>query len=429
MSSQIAICLIIAAITIAFYIWGKFPMGAVALFSTCLFALTKCVSTPDVLGNFGNKNAVVIVCMFIVSAGLTKTQFISNMAAAVNRIAKGSLSKILIGYMLLAVLIDQFIGKGVTEFAIVAPLLGASVDQIGVKRSKVMYPLGIMCLAAMGWAPIGPGIATVMETNGMIESIVTGYTVSNIDPFLVRMPAIILIFVYLAVFGTKMAPDEPIVPIAGITSKPVTGGEKLPPLQEKCGYIVFFATCIGLLICSKIGVDGWVITLTGAVLMVLTGVLRGNDLKMAFPLSFYAIFVGSLTMGTALTNTGAADLLGGMIANAVSKFNSTFVVYLVFFMVPFIMTQFMMNRAARLAITPVVIAACAALGISPVGPAVLVMVAATTAYCTPMACPCIPQVMAAGGYDFKSVLKQSIIPSLIMALVSVAWVSFLYPIY
>lgn len=159
MSSQIAICLIIAAITIAFYIWGKFPMGAVALFSTCLFALTKCVSTPDVLGNFGNKNAVVIVCMFIVSAGLTKTQFISNMAAAVNRIAKGSLSKILIGYMLLAVLIDQFIGQGVTEFAIVAPLLGASVDQIGVKRSKVMYRW-VLCVLPQ-WA--GLRLAPVLQ--------------------------------------------------------------------------------------------------------------------------------------------------------------------------------------------------------------------------------------------------------------------------
>ena len=41
----------------------------------------------------------------------------------------------------------------------------------------------------------------------------------------------------------------------------------------------------------------------------------------------------------------------------------------------------------------------------------------------------IPLAMAAGGYDFKSVFKQSIIPSILMCVAGVLWISFMYPIF
>lgn len=69
------------------------------------------------------------------------------------------------------------------------------------------------------------------------------------------------------------------------------------------------------------------------------------------------------------------------------------------------------------------------MGINPIGAAVLVNISSTTAYLTPMSCPLIPLTMAAGGYDFKSVFKQAIIPSILMILIGVGWTSILYPIF
>ena len=134
-------------------------------------------------------------------------------------------------------------------------------------------------------------------------------------------------------------------------------------------------------------------------------------------------------MGGALTNTGAADLIGTLIARMAESVNSSIGVYFIIFIVTFLITQFMLNGAVMWSLMPVILATVKVMGINPIGAAVIIHIAATSAYSTPMSCPAIPLSMAAGGYDFKSVFKQSIIPSVIMCAAGVLWVSFLYPIF
>lgn len=431
MSTQMIICLIISVLTIIGYLSAKLPMGVVAMTSLVLFYLTGCISSDDAASYFGNQNLWLCVCMFIVSAGFTRTQFVKKLARKVNALARGSLRKIFFGYMILGVILCQFIGQAVAEFAIVAPLLGASVDEIGVKRSKVMYPLAIMLLATMAWLPLGAGYAFPMQVNGMFETFgITGYTMSVFDPFLLRLPAIVIVGIFIMTLGLKMAPNEPIVPITGSTvSEQKSEEPPLPPFQEKCGYLIFFATCAVMLFSGSIGLQPWLIALAGAVLTVLTGVLRGKQINDALPVSYFAVFAGALSMGGALTNTGAADLIGQLIANLATSVNNTFMVYLIIFMAAFIITQFMLNSAVIWSLMPLVLATIKVMGINPIGAAVLVWYAATAVYLTPMSCPLIPLSMAAGGYDFKSVFKQALIPSLLMILVGVGWTSILYPIF
>ena len=153
------ICLIISALTVIGYLSNKLPMGVVAMLSLIFFYLTGCITSDDAMTYFGNPNLWLCVCMFVVSAGFTRTQFVKKLARKVNELARGSVRKVFFGYMIMGVILCQFIGQAVAEFSIVAPLLGASVDELGVKRSKVMYPLAIMLLATMAWLPLGAGYA------------------------------------------------------------------------------------------------------------------------------------------------------------------------------------------------------------------------------------------------------------------------------
>lgn len=431
MSTQMIICLIISVLTVIGYLSNKLPMGVVAMLSLISFYLTGCISSDDAMTYFGNPNLWLCVCMFVVSAGFTRTQFVKNLARKVNELAHGSVRKIFFGYMILGIILCQFIGQAVAEFSIVAPLLGASVDEIGVKRSKVMYPLAVMLLATMAWLPLGAGYAFPMQVNSLFETFdITGYSMSVFHPFLVRLPGIIIVCIYIMTIGLKIAPKEPPVAIASNTvNVQKTDEESLPPFQEKCGYVIFFATCAVLLVSGSLGIQPWLIALTGAVFMVLTGVLRGKQINNALPVSYFAVFAGALSMGGALTNTGAADLIGNLIAHLATSVNNTFFVYLIIFMAAFIVTQFMLNSAVMWSLMPLVLATTKVMGINPIGAAILVNIAATAAYSTPMSCPLIPLTMAAGGYDFKSIFIQSIIPSLLMIVVGVLWTGFLYPIF
>lgn len=64
---------------------------------------------------------------------------------------------------------------------------------------------------------------------------------------------------------------------------------------------------------------------------------------------------------------------------------------------------------------------------NPLGP--VSTAACLSAFMTPMATPAVPQYMAAGGYDLKSVLKQSVIPCILFCIVSVFWTMTVIPMF
>lgn len=52
-----------------------------------------------------------------------------------------------------------------------------------------------------------------------------------------------------------------------------------------------------------------------------------------------------------------------------------------------------------------------------------------SSFATPMATPAVPMCMASGGYDLKSLIKQSVIPGIILCVVSVFWIMTVYPLF
>ena len=97
------------------------------------------------------------------------------------------------------------------------------------------------------------------------------------------------------------------------------------------------------------------------------------------------LYVGTLAIGTALTNTGAGDLIGSQISNLLGDTPNNYLIGLVFFLVPFLLTQVMVNNAVANVFIPIAILTCKTMGCNPVGPIMLVMSGATTAFLTPLA--------------------------------------------
>ena len=177
------------------------------------------------------------------------------------------------------------------------------------------------------------------------------------------------------------------------------------------------------------GLDTWVICLVAGVLMVATGVLSQEEAVAAMPTWMYLLFVGSLAMGGALTATGAGQLIGDAVASAANTLNNPILIYLMFFLIPFLMTQVMQNRGVMLIFIPLAAQACKSMAANPIGIVICVQAACLTAFMTPMATAAVPYYMAAGGYDIKSVFKQSIVPAILFCAVSVLWSAFAFPLY
>lgn len=59
--SPLIVCLIICALTMASYVWGKIPMGVTALTSMAAFILTGCLDPKTALTYFGNESMKVFL--------------------------------------------------------------------------------------------------------------------------------------------------------------------------------------------------------------------------------------------------------------------------------------------------------------------------------------------------------------------------------
>ena len=66
--------------------------------------------------------------------------------------------------------------------------------------------------------------------------------------------------------------------------------------------------------------------------------------------------------------------------------------------------------------------------IAVVGLVILAQAGCLSSFMSPMATPTVPMSMALGGYDLKSVFKQSLIPAVICCVVSVLWIMTVFPI-
>ncbi|WP_164918938.1 MULTISPECIES: SLC13 family permease [Acutalibacteraceae] len=431
MTTQLIICLLIFAATLVSFIAGKFSMATTAVISMLLLVLTGCTDPETALSGFSNSNTIIMATMFVVSAGFSRTQMVSRMSHLVARISKGSFTKILAGYVLIIAVLTQFIQSSMACFSIVFPLACAICDEMGYSRSKMIFPIGIVSISTVSILPFGNSAVMYLTNNGYLESYhYTAYLFKMLDPMIARLPGMILIILYAIFFAPRLAPEKPVLEISTVESKFSAGDGRLSPLQEILGYVSFFGIVIMLLTQPLHNIPSWEITTIGAVIMVASGILRPRDAYQAMGLGgMVLLYAGMLALGSALTTTGAGSLVGNFLAGMVGNSRNNYVIGLLFFITPFILTQFMMNVAVVNIFIPIAIITSKSLACNPLGLIMLVWIASLTAFMTPMATPTVSMVMGLGGYDQKTMLKMSWLPAILMCVVNVFWVMTVFPAF
>ena len=435
----LTVCLLICLLTVAGYIWGRYSLGTVACTSMVLFLITGCITPQEALGNLSNSNVVMVLSMFVVSEGFKRTQAVKIIGRSVGAMSKGSLPKVMFGFTLASILAATFMGGAAAAFCVMAPLVTACCEELDIHPSKVIFGVGLVCIAACGILPMGGGLSMYAEVNGYIAANdYVQYQLVPTDLFMGRFPTLILLIFYNTFVAWRLSPDRPVTATKSAEEFSLKNRNKpLPPLQEKCGYAIFFLVTAALLfnaplnqILAKLhlaALTTWEIVLMGALLMVLTGVLTSKEAFGAVPLDLGFLIAGSLCVGTALDNTGGGQIIGDAIARAADQLENPYLVGAVFYLVPFLLTQVMQNRTVMAIFQPIAILACKSMGVSCVGPVILVAAACCTAFMTPMATASIPMVMDVGGYNVQTQLKQSVLPAVLLSAVNIFWVMTVFP--
>ncbi len=427
--NTLVICIIIFALSLVSYIINKFPMAITSLLTLIALVVTGCLDGAKAISGFGNSNTVLIVGMFVIAAGLNRTQFVDKMSASIMKASGGSFNKAYAGYIILAALLTSFLTSPMVAFAIVFPLASTTCKQFNVSPSKIMFPLAVVAIGCCAVLPFGYAITATGQYNGYLETYgFTDITMNAFDFTVGRLPLFIIILLWAYFVAPKFSPNQPIVPISGAAA---SQAEKKPlkPFSETMGYVIFFVAIIMLVFNSQIGIPAWQICLVGAVLTVVCGVLTEKEAIAAMPISIACMYVGALAMGNALNDTGAGVVVGDWLASIVGGTQNNYLLGLLFFAIPFIITQFMLNQAVMNIFVPICLLTCQSLGANPIGLMILITAGSLTAFMTPMATPAIPLAMGAGGYDIKSLFKQGWLISIVLIVGYVFYTMTLFPAF
>ena len=412
--TQLTICIIIFVLSLISYALNKIPMSLTALLTMAALIFTGCLDPEVGLSGFSNTNTIIIVGMFVISAALNQTSFVDKLSSKIVQISGGSFKRAYMGYIILAVLLTNFLTSPMIAYGIIFPLATTMCKKYEVSPSKVQFPLAVCCIACCAILPFGYTINATGQYNGYLDAYgFTGITINPIDFTIGRLPLLILVILWAYFLAPKFSPDQPIVPI--ITETTVKSEKKpLNKFSDWAGLVIFLVVIFGLLFNAQIGIESWKIVLIGALATVLCRTLTEKEAFSAIPLSIVFIYVGALATANALSATGAGEVVGNWLAGIVGGTHNNYILGALFFIVPFIVTQVMLNQGVMNIFVPICLLTCQSIGANPVGLCILITAACLTAFMTPMATPAIPMCMGAGGYDIKSLFKQGWLISVLL---------------
>ena len=425
--NSMVICLIIFAVMIILFFNRKIPMAFTSMGVIVALYVAGCVDKATVFAGFGNNNVLTMAGMFIVAAGLSRTQMVNNITKLLYRVNNGSFTRVLASYILVIFLLGQFVPSLPAMFAMVYPLVISMCKQLKCSPSKMMYPIAVTVVStSFVIEPIGPYAAWFVTQNGYLESYGwTGSPLSMWSETMVFLPTALVTLLLTFFVLPKLMPDQPETETAAITGPDITNNEALSPVREFLGYGIFIATVIGLML----GLPSWAVTMAGATAVVLSGVLDEQTALIRMNMSMVLLYAGVTVMGEALGNTGAAQLLGDLAAGALSGVRNGYIIGAVFYLVSFLMTSFLYNRATTTVLIPILIISCSSIGCDPRGPVILCSLASMSSLITPMPNPVVPMAMQAGGYTQKTILRVGIIPAIVRGIVGVAIAMTIFPAF
>ena len=428
---QTTVCLVIFILTlIGFAVSGKkVSITVVAMAGAAALVLTGCITAKEAAACFGNTSVMLMASIFVVGAGLNRTQMIKKISAWIARTSKGSFTKVLAGYVILTFILSQFIPSAVACFAIVVPMALGVCREMKINPSKMMMSLGITAIGGVITLPLSSAISEMARINGFLASYeYTSYNMTIFDITRAKLPTAIVIML-LAIFviprhvPDKAPAENSAVSVAQKEQKP------LGPVQEVIGYATFICVLAGLMFSTQLGVANWVITMIGAIVIAASGILNKKETIEAMNLSMVILYIGCLIIASALSATGAADVIGNNLSNVIINTNNNYLAGFLFFLAPFILTQFMLNLGIYSIFVPLYIMVCKTMGTNPIGPIMLCMMGSMTAFLTPLATPAVPLMMSVGNYDQRDLIKAGWLPAVIIAVVSVFWTMTIYPIF
>jgi di/tricarboxylate transporter len=214
-------------------------------------------------------------------------------------------------------------------------------------------------------------------------------------------------------------PDDVVV-----LNMPVELEEVLPAAQRAPYALAVLGLVVALMVSGL--VPNVQAALIGCLLMGLLGCVDFNSAYRSINWKTLVLIVGMLPFSLALQRTGGVDLAADAVVSLVGAAAPRFVLATLF-VITAGLGLFISNTATAVLMAPVALAVAKELGASPYPFAMIVALAASTAFMTPISSPVNTLVVGPGQYSFGDFVKVGAPFTVIAAIVSVLLVPIFLP--
>ncbi len=200
-----------------------------------------------------------------------------------------------------------------------------------------------------------------------------------------------------------------------------------PPVPRGQAWLAsgIFAATILLAAVSPLSVSE--VMLAGALLMILAGVVTMAQAYRVIDWRVVFLVAGMLPLGTAMTKTGATELIAHAITSTLGSFGPL-ALLLGLLTLTVLLSQAIKGAAVSAVVAPIAIAAAQAIGVAPRSLAMGVALATSMAFVTPLGHPVNILMMGAGGYTFRDFLKVGLPLTLLLFAITLVLLPVFWPL-
>lgn len=349
------------------------------------------------IAGFGQPVIITLVGLFIITGSLTKNGVTSWLAQRINAIG-GKSERLAILLLTLTAAVLSLAVTNIAAGALVMPIA------LHVSRSQQIRP-GLLLMPVAFGTLLGGGATYFTTANIIVSDLLTIATPPQ-SPLTILdfLPTGGLIAIagiaYLTLLGPYLLPKRTalIEEIGQVSSNTESTTQRTP--QAILSVIVTVAA-VGL---SIAGMPVYLAMLGGAVLILSLRLLDAADIYRVVDWRT-VLFVGGMTSASiALTETGLAAQLGGIMLQIAMPFGGLGLAAGCFILTA-LLVQVIGGQVAVLVTGPIGISAAIQAGISTHAIAVTVAIASSAAFLTPIAHPVNALVMYPAGYRVTDYMK------------------------
>ena len=426
MSTQLIITLCILAFLVVMLLTHKLPYGVSAMICCVLFVFFGILDLQTAFSGLSNSTTLMIAPMIVVASALGKTSLIARIRKTMDRLQGKSGFLLVLGICGITILLSQLMGQ-IACISVMLLFLQTLDDEGEYSPARMLFLVATINCIATSKIPIGMGATMPGTINSYYQGLVGPEDLLHITDYFKAGILPLIVGTIYCVFMYRLTPNGS---ISSSDVKEVKDAEPISKKNELFIFGVFIAIMAGFMFTNQLGSDITnVIPAAGLLVLIVFKVLSIPEVMKSLTSDMVWMVAGMSVVSTALSATGAGELIGETVLKILGGNPSGLFVSIVFCVACTLMTNFMSNMGTMALMSPIAASTALAGGMNVRAVVLTCCVSAWFAIVLPTGCSGAMMAFGIGNHNAFKLMKFTL-PLLLLLMISlIIGINIFFPIY